>query len=67
MRKEQEANKAAQTKAMKEILTEAQFKKWEKQQKQQEARMRERMQGGFGGGQGGFGGGQGGFGGGDGF
>ena len=28
-RKEQEASKAAQTKAMKEILTEAQFKKWE--------------------------------------
>ena len=66
--KEQEARKAAQTKAMKEILTEAQFKKWEKQQKQQEARMRERMQGGFGGPGGGFGGpggGQGGFGGGN--
>ena len=69
MQKEREAQAAAEDKAMKEILNADQYKKWQKQKKQQEARMRERMQGGGfggpqGGGFGGPGGGQGGFGGG---
>ncbi|MBR4995028.1 MAG: DUF4890 domain-containing protein [Alistipes sp.] len=67
---EQKAREAAEDKAMKGILTEAQYKKWQKLKKQQEMRMRQQMQermqngGGFGGpggpggqgGPGGFGG-----------
>lgn len=69
MQEERKAQEAAQEKAIKEILTEAQYKKWQKQKKQQEMRQRQMMQQRMEGGEGGFGGpggsgGPGGFGGG---
>ena len=66
MQDERKAQEAAEEKAYKEILTEAQYKKWQKLKKQQEMRQRQMMQQRMGGGEGGFGGpgGQGGLGGG---
>ena len=56
MQEERKAQEAAEDKAYKEILTEAQYKKWQKLKKQQEMRQRQMMQQRMGGGEGGFGG-----------
>ena len=56
MQDERKAQEAAEEKAYKEILTEAQYKKWQKLKKQQEMRQRQMMQQRMGGGEGGFGG-----------
>jgi flagellar biosynthesis GTPase FlhF len=56
MQEQRKAQEAAEEKAYKEILTEAQYKKWQKLKKQQEMRQRQMMQQRMGGGEGGFGG-----------
>ena len=56
MQEQRKAQEAAEDKAYKEILTEAQYKKWQKLKKQQEMRQRQMMQQRMGGGEGGFGG-----------
>ena len=56
MQEQRKVQEAAEDKAYKEILTEAQYKKWQKLKKQQEMRQRQMMQQRMGGGEGGFGG-----------